>query len=67
MDTNTPWVKSTNHPGYFVKIIQRGNCTIEVLRPELLDERERTKRTEQLKRVAESTLRNYYNRKERRA
>ncbi len=64
MNTTSQWAPSPEHPGYLVKTIQHGKCTITLLRPEL-SERERTKRTEHVKRVAESTLRDYYNRKER--
>ena len=64
MTTSTEWIPSTEHPGYRVKVIQRGDCTIQVLRPEL-DEKERIKREAHLKSVAERTLANYYKRKEK--
>ena len=63
MSTTTEWVASTAHPGYREKIIQKGNVTIHILRPEL-SEQERTKRENHLKKVAETTLRDYYYRKE---
>ena len=64
MTTPTEWAKSPEHPGYRVKVIERGNCTIQVLRPEL-DEKEQAKREAHLKTVAERTLSNYYKRKEK--
>ena len=64
MTTSTEWAPSPEHPGYHVKVIQRGDCTIQVLRPEL-DEKERIKREAHLKSVAERTLANYYKRKEK--
>ena len=63
MNTTTEWADSPEHPGYKVKIIKHGNCTIQVLRPDL-DERERKKRENHVKAVAEKTLFNYYKRKE---
>ena len=62
MDTTTEWVSSPEHPGYRIKVIKHGSCTIQILRPEL-DEKERAKREAHLKNVAESTLRDYYKRK----
>ena len=62
MNTNE-WVTSPEHPGYRVKTIKKGNCTIQVLRPEL-DAKERTKREARAKAVAERVLRDYYKRKE---
>ena len=64
MTTSTEWAPSPEHPGYRVKVIQRGDCTIQVLRP-VLDEKERIKREAHLKSVAERTLANYYKRKEK--
>ena len=64
MTTPTEWASSPDHPGYRVKIIQHGACTIQILRPEL-DENEQTKREAHLKAVAERTLLNYYKRKEK--
>jgi hypothetical protein len=64
MTTPTEWASSPDHPGYRVKIIERDNFTIEILRPELSAE-EQTKREAHLKAVAERTLSNYYKRKER--
>lgn len=63
MTTPTEWAPSPDHPGYRVKVIQRGPCTIEILRPELSAE-EQKKREAHLKNVAERTLSNYYKRKE---
>ena len=63
MNPTDPWADSPAHPGYKVKIIKHGNCTIEILRP-ILDERERKKREAHIKAVAESTLASYYKRKE---
>lgn len=63
MTTTTEWASSPDHPGYRVKVIQQGSCTIEVLRPEL-DAEEQAKREAHLKNVAESVLRDYYKRKE---
>ena len=64
-DTNN-WTTSPDHPGYRIKTIQKGNCTIQVLRPEL-DTKERTKRESRAKVVAERVLRDYYIRKEEKA
>lgn len=63
MSTPTEWVDSPEHPGYKTKVIKRGNCTIQILRPEL-DPAERKKRENHAKAVAEATLANYYKRKE---
>lgn len=63
MTTSNDWAPSPDHPGYRVKIIERENYTIEILRPEL-DEKEQEKREAHLKAVAERTLSNYYKRKE---
>ena len=63
MTDTTEWVTSPEHPGYRVKIIQRGACTIQILRPEL-DAGERAKREAHVKAVAERVLRDYYKRKE---
>ena len=60
------WTTSPDHPGYRIKTIQKGNCTIQVLRPEL-DAKERTKREARAKAVAERVLRDYYIRKEEKA
>lgn len=64
MVTPTEWAISPEHPGYRVKIIERGNCTIQILRPEL-EENEQTKREAHVKAVAERTLRDYYKGKEK--
>jgi hypothetical protein len=63
MNTATEWRDSPEHPGYKVKEIKHGNCTIQVFRPEL-DKVERVKREASIKAVAEKTLFNYYRRKE---
>lgn len=64
MNTATQWAESPEHPGYQVKTIQHGACTIQVLRP-ILDEKERQKREAHVKAVAERVLSDYYIRKER--
>lgn len=64
MNASAEWASSPEHPGYRVKVIKHGNCTIHILRPEL-DEREKAKREAHLKTVAERTLRDYYIRKEK--
>ncbi len=64
MTTPTEWAESPDHPGYRVKVIQQGACTIEILRPELSAE-EQAKREAHVKAVAERTLSNYYKRKEK--
>ena len=43
MTTPTEWAESPDHPGYRVKVIQHGACTIQILRPEL-DAGEQAKR-----------------------
>ena len=60
------WIPSTEHPGYVVKTLTKGNCTIQVFRPELSD-RERAKVEAQVKARAERVLRDYYIRKEENA
>lgn len=64
MSTSSQWVTSPEHPGYRIKTIKRGNCTIQVLRPELTD-KERAKVETQTVAVAERVLRDIYIRKER--
>ena len=63
MESETEWVQSTEHPGYRVKVIKYGECTIQIFRPELTDA-ERAKIEAHVKAVAESTLFKYYKRKE---
>ena len=58
------WAESPEHPGYLIKTIQKGSCTIHILRP-VLDEKEKAKREAHVKAVAERVLRDYYIRKER--
>lgn len=64
MSTKTQWVTAPEHPGYRVKTITVGECTIQVLRP-ILDEKEQAKREAQLTTVAERVMRDYYKRKEK--
>lgn len=64
MSNPTEWAPSPEHPGYSVKIIERENFTIRILRPEL-DETERAKREARVKAAAERLLSNYYLRKEK--
>ena len=64
MTPQAEWADSPEHPGYKVKVIQHGNCTIQILRPELT-EKERAKREAHATAVAERVLRDYYIRKER--
>lgn len=64
MTTPTEWAASPDHPGYRVKVIKQGDCTIQILRPELSKE-EQVKREAHLKNVAERTLRDYYKGKEK--
>jgi hypothetical protein len=61
---NLQWVDSPDHPGYKVKTIKKGACTIHIFRP-ILDDKEREKREAHTKAVAERVLSNYYIRKER--
>lgn len=64
MDTTNQWVESPENPGYRVKTIQHGACTLHILRP-ILDEKEQAKRAAHVKAVAERVLSDYYIRKER--
>ena len=57
------WTPSTEHPGYRVKTLIKGNCTIQVLRP-ILDDKDRARVEAQVKTRAEKVLRDYYIRKE---
>ena len=63
MTTQNKWAESPEHPGYREKVIQRGQCTIRILRP-ILDEKEQAKREAHVKAVAERVLSDYYKRKE---
>lgn len=63
MCTTNEWVESPDNPGYKVKTIKKGACTIHILRP-ILDEKEKAKREAHLKAVAERVLTDYYKRKE---
>lgn len=64
MESTNEWAESPEHPGYREKIIQKGECTIRILRP-ILDEKEQAKREAHVKAVAERVLSDYYKRKER--
>lgn len=64
MTTPNNWAESPEHPGYRVKTIQKGSCTIHILRP-MLDEKEQAKREAHTKAVAERVLSDYYIRKEK--
>lgn len=63
MSNETEWVDSTEYPGYKERVVKHGNCTVYLYRP-ILDDTERKKRENHLKRVAESVLASYYKRKE---
>ena len=63
MSTTDEWTESSEYPGYRIKTIKHGNCTIQILRPELTAT-ERTKRENYIRGVAEKTLASYYKRKE---
>lgn len=52
------WTPSPDRPGYRTKVITHGNCTIEVLRPDLTAD-EAAKREKHAKSVMESALKNY--------
>lgn len=58
METSNTWAPSPDHPGYRYKTIQRGDCTITILRPELSEE-ERHKREAHVKTVTERALTSY--------
>lgn len=62
MTTGT-WTTSPDHPGYRCKTLQRGSCTIVILRPELSEE-ERKKREDHARAALERALRDNYIRKE---
>ncbi len=64
MQTTETWTTSSEHPGYRCKTIQRGACTVRILRPELGQEEQR-KREADIQAIAEKVLRDYYIRKER--
>lgn len=64
MATTNTWASSPEHPGYRVKTIRRGGCTIQILRPEL-EAGEQAKREAHTQAVAERVLRDYYIRKEK--
>ena len=58
MENTNTWAPSPEHPGYRYKTIQRGDCTIMILRPEL-SEAERQKREKHVKTVTERALATY--------
>lgn len=62
MFSMTDWVESAEHPGYRVREIINGNCTIQILRP-ILDKAEREKVERHVIAVAESALASYYRKK----
>ncbi len=64
MNASNTWTSSSEHPGYRCKVIQRGACTIQILRPELEPE-EKRRREAHTQAVTERVLRDYYTRKER--
>lgn len=64
MQFSEEWRESIDYPGYMVKTIKHGSCTIEAYRPILSDE-ERKKREDHIATVAGRVLSNYYIRKER--
>lgn len=64
MSTTNTWTASPENPGYRCKVIQRGGCTIQILRPELEPE-EQSRREAHTQAVAERVLRDYYIRKEK--
>lgn len=64
MTNQNNWAESTEHPGYYEKIIQKGAHTIHILRP-ILDEKEQAKREAHVTAVAERVLSDYYIRKEK--
>lgn len=41
------WKKSETDPGYLVKTVELGNCTVEILRP-IMTEAERRQREKQV-------------------
>ena len=62
--SQTEWTESTTDPGHLTKTIKfEGNITVEVLRP-ILNNEERKKREELVKRLAEAALSAYYRRKD---
>lgn len=58
LDPNV-WLPSEDNPGYLVKTIKHGNCTIQVLRP-ILTEAERKKRETQVIAAASNAIATYY-------
>ena len=63
MVTVSDWVESPEHPGYRVREIKNGNCTIQILRP-ILNDVERRKIEDHVRAVTETALFNYYKIKE---
>ena len=66
MLSSSTWERSTEHPGYFVKVIQYNGCPMKIFRPELSPE-EQAKRVARVKAAAERVLKEYYKRKEARS
>ena len=62
MNNTSEWVEAPDYPGYIMKELKFGDCTIYVYRPEL-EQKEKAKREAHLKAVAESVLSSYYKRK----
>lgn len=58
------WKSSPDHPGYRVKTIKRGACTVQILRP-ILEREEAAKREAHVKSVVERAIKGYIQRKER--
>lgn len=52
------WTEATDRPGYRVKTLQRGSCTIEIYRPNL-SQAEQAKREHHIKEVMGHTLHDY--------
>ena len=68
MEYGPDWLDAPDKPGYKFKELKielknGGCCNVTIYRP-ILDDAERKKREDHLKRVAESVLASYYKRKE---
>lgn len=59
------WTMATDRPGYRVKVLQRGSCSISVYRP-ILSQAEQTKREQHVKDVMGHCLHGYLLKKEKR-
>ena len=64
MEFSEEWKVSTERPGYRVKTIKHGDCTINIFRPEL-DDVERKKREKFVADAVGRVLSSYYIRMER--